>query len=48
MAIVPVEQCFDFAYGLADEFIVMERGAVSLAGSKSKLKREELYRKVSV
>jgi urea transport system ATP-binding protein len=32
MAIVLVEQYFDFARDLADSFAVMERGAVVLAG----------------
>jgi len=48
MAIVLVEQYFDFAYELADNFVVMERGAVTLGGSKSDLMKEEILRKVSV
>ncbi len=34
MAIVLVEQYFDFARGLADDFIVMDRGQVVLAGTR--------------
>lgn len=48
MAIVLVEQYFDFAYGLADEFYVMNRGAISLSGSKSALDRKDLLASVSV
>ncbi|MBO6554813.1 MAG: urea ABC transporter ATP-binding subunit UrtE [Roseitalea sp.] len=48
MAIVLVEQYFDFAYGLADEFVVMERGAVSLAGSRDAVSRDALVNAVSV
>ncbi|RNC93603.1 urea ABC transporter ATP-binding subunit UrtE [Oceaniradius stylonematis] len=48
MAIVLVEQYFDFAYGLADEFVVMERGAVSLAGSRDAVSRDALVDAVSV
>lgn len=48
MAIVLVEQYFDFAYGLADEFVVMKRGAVSLAGSRDAVSRDALVEAVSV
>jgi len=48
MAIVLVEQYFDFAYGLADQFYVLRRGAVQLAGSKAELDRDALRRTVSV
>ena len=48
MAILLVEQYFDFAYGLADEFVVMKRGAVSLSGHRSKIARGELVKAVSV
>ena len=48
MAIVLVEQFFQFAYRLADSFVVMERGAVSLQGRKSELSEAELLRAVSV
>ncbi|MGC9417414.1 MAG: urea ABC transporter ATP-binding subunit UrtE [Rhodovulum sp.] len=48
MAIVLVEQYFDFAYGLADRFYVMERGAVTVSGSKAELSRDRLVAAVSV
>lgn len=48
MAIMLVEQYFDFAYGLADEFVVMKRGAVSLAGGRDAVSRDALVEAVSV
>lgn len=48
MAILLVEQYFDFAYGLADELVVMERGAVTLSGEKGAVPREDILRRVSV
>ena len=48
MAIVLVEQYFDFAYGLADRFVVMRRGSVSLAGRRDEVDRAELVSAVSV
>lgn len=42
MAIVLVEQYFDFAYDLADRFTVMKRGAVALQGAKADLGRDIL------
>ncbi|MBL8789695.1 MAG: urea ABC transporter ATP-binding subunit UrtE [Rhizobiales bacterium] len=48
MAIVLVEQYFDFAHELADEFVAMERGAVTLSGDKASVSRDELLRRVSV
>lgn len=48
MAIVLVEQYFDFAFDLADSFVVMERGTVTLSGNKSELERSEILRRVSV
>jgi urea transport system ATP-binding protein len=48
MAIVLVEQYFDFAFDLADEITVLRRGAVTFSGSKSSTTREELLPKVSV
>ncbi|WP_158965899.1 urea ABC transporter ATP-binding subunit UrtE [Chachezhania sediminis] len=48
MAIVLVEQFFDFAYDLADSFVLMRRGAVILKGPKAELDREELLAGVSV
>lgn len=48
MAIILVEQYFDFAYGLADRFYVLRRGAVALEGTKTALSRETLRATVSV
>lgn len=48
MAIILVEQYFDFAYGLADQFYVLKRGAVALEGSKAGLAKEDLRATVSV
>ncbi|MEO1747605.1 MAG: urea ABC transporter ATP-binding subunit UrtE [Pseudomonadota bacterium] len=48
MAIVLVEQYFDFAYELADEFIALERGRVTLQADKASVKREDVLAKVSV
>ena len=48
MAIVLVEQYFDFAYGLADRFTVLRRGEVVLAGTKSEVTRDALLDGVSV
>lgn len=48
MAIILVEQYFDFAYGLADRFYVLKRGAVALQGDKATLSRDVLRQTVSV
>ncbi len=48
MAIVLVEQYFQFAYDLADRFYVLERGAVKLQGCKDDLDRATLLSAVSV
>ena len=48
MAIVLVEQYFDFAYDLADRFTVLRRGEVIAAGTKAEISREALLESVSV
>ncbi|WP_010140257.1 urea ABC transporter ATP-binding subunit UrtE [Oceanicola sp. S124] len=48
MAIVLVEQYFEFAYALADSFYVMRRGAVTASGSKAELSKAALMAEVSV
>ncbi|MBO9477947.1 urea ABC transporter ATP-binding subunit UrtE [Shimia sp. R11_0] len=48
MAIVLVEQYFDFAYDLADRFVVLRRGEVLLQGSKAEMDRGALLDSVSV
>ena len=48
MAIVLVEQFFDFAYDLGDRFLVLERGAPKLSGPARKISRAKLLKAVSV
>jgi len=48
MAIVLVEQYFDFAYNLADTFYTMRRGEIEMSGPKSKLSKSKLLKSVSV
>lgn len=48
MAIVLVEQYFDFAFALGDEFVALERGRVTLHGPKQKIDRTLLLSHVSV
>jgi urea transport system ATP-binding protein len=46
--IILVEQFFDFAYELGDEFTVMKRGAVSFNRRADGLDRQTLYDAVTV
>lgn len=48
MAIVLVEQYFEFAYELADRFVVLRRGEVLMAGRKSELSKDMVLKGVSV
>ncbi len=48
MAILLVEQYFDFARELADRFIVMERGEVVMAGSKDDLKGDDVRSRIAI
>ncbi len=48
MAIILVEQFFDFAYELADRFVVLRRGEVVLEGRKGEVERDALLEGVSV
>ncbi|MEC8039530.1 MAG: urea ABC transporter ATP-binding subunit UrtE [Pseudomonadota bacterium] len=48
MAIVLVEQYFDFAYDLADRFYVLRRGEVILNGRKDELSSDAVLAGVSV
>jgi urea transport system ATP-binding protein len=48
MAILLVEQYFEFARDLADQFAVMERGQVVLSGSRSEMVEGDVRRKLSV
>jgi urea transport system ATP-binding protein len=48
MAIILVEQYFEFAYGLADQVYVFRRGAVSLSGAAQSFEKAALRAAVSV
>ncbi len=48
MAIVLVEQYFDFARELADRFVVMERGAITMSGGQTELQSPDVRQRVSV
>ena len=48
MAIVLVEQYFDFARELADSFAVIERGAVTMSGGQAELQSPDVRQRVSV
>ena len=48
MAIVLVEQYFDFAKELADDFIVMDRGSVVMEGDRASMNEKDVRQKISV
>jgi urea transport system ATP-binding protein len=48
MAIVLVEQYFEFARDLADDFAVMDRGAVVMAGDKASMVEKDVRSRLSV
>ncbi len=48
MAIVLVEQYFEFARDLADTFIVMDRGAVVMAGDRTSMVEKDVRKHMSV
>lgn len=48
MAILLVEQYFDFAYELADTMVVMDRGEVVVAGLKNDLDADDVKRHLTV
>jgi len=48
MAILLVEQYFDFARGLAQKIAVMERGNIVLAGTRGEIDEEDVRRRLSV
>ena len=48
MAIVLVEQYFDFAFGLADQIYAMTRGEIVYEGRKSKISKAKLRNSVGV
>jgi urea transport system ATP-binding protein len=48
MAIVLVEQYFDFAHALGDAFVVMDRGEVALAAAAGVLQEDDMRRYLTV
>lgn len=48
MAILLVEQYFDFAHELADEIVVMDRGVVISSGAKTELDADDVRRHLTV
>lgn len=48
MAILLVEQYFDFARELADRFVVMERGEVVMAGGAAELAGDDVRRRIAI
>jgi urea transport system ATP-binding protein len=48
MAILLVEQYFDFARDLADSFAVMDRGEIVLAGTREEMVEEDVRRRLTV
>ena len=48
MAILLVEQYFDFARELADRYAVLDRGEVVIAGTKAEVDPEEVRKKIAV
>jgi urea transport system ATP-binding protein len=48
MAILLVEQYFDFARELADRFAVMERGSIVMAGDRSQLQAADIRQRLAV
>ena len=47
IAIVLVEQYFDFAWDLGDRFALMERGQVVLGGQRARVQRDDLHRRLA-
>jgi len=48
IAVVLVEQYFDFAYGLADHFCVLTRGKVVLSEPRSAVSRDDVLQRVLI
>ena len=48
IAIVLVEQYFDFAYGLADRFCVLNRGRVVLSAKAADVTRQDIFAQVAI
>ncbi|TBN42570.1 urea ABC transporter ATP-binding subunit UrtE [Paracoccus subflavus] len=47
IAIVLVEQFFDFAWELGDDFLVLERGRPVMQGAKARLRRADLHARLA-
>ncbi len=48
MAILLVEQYFDFARDLCDTWAVMERGAIVMSGTRAEMNEDEVLRRLAV
>jgi urea transport system ATP-binding protein len=48
MAILLVEQYFEFARDLADRFAVMDRGQIVMAGTRAQMVEADVRRRISV
>jgi urea transport system ATP-binding protein len=48
MAIILVEQYFDFAFSLADRFYTLKRGRVTMAAEKPEVERDAVLKNVTV
>jgi urea transport system ATP-binding protein len=48
MAILLVEQYFDFARDLADRFVVMERGEIIQQGNRSALEGDDVRQRLAI
>ena len=48
MAIVLVEQYFDFARELADSFYVMDRGEIVMSGTRETMVESDVRKRMSV
>ena len=48
MAILLVEQYFDFAKELADRWYVMDRGEVTISGDRASMDEDDIRRRMSV
>jgi urea transport system ATP-binding protein len=48
MAILLVEQYFDFARELADSFVVLERGEVVMSGGRAQLQGEDVRKRIAI
>lgn len=47
MAVVLVEQYFDFAWDLGDHFALIERGQIAVSGARNQLGRDDLHQRLA-